>query len=89
MRMTLTSLLATPLTLGWILCAVAQESPTPAPAAPPAEVQQLVDLLRKPAVQEWLAKGAPAAAPQSVEVEGAAREEIKDAETNLARDFRR
>ena len=89
MRITLMSWLATPLTLGWILCAVAQESPTPAPAAPPAEVQQLVDLLRKPSVQEWLAKGAPAAMPQSVAVEGAAREEIKDAETNLARDFRR
>ncbi len=63
-----------------------------APATPP-EVQQLVDLLRKPAVQEWLAKGAPAAgtdaaAPSPAPTESLAAE-VKAEEANLARDFRR
>jgi small-conductance mechanosensitive channel len=62
------------------------------PATPP-EVQQLVELLRKPAVQEWLAKGAPAAgmdtaAPGPAPAESLAVE-LKAGEANLARDFRR
>ena len=58
---------------------VAPRQQAPAPAAPPAEVQQLVDLLRKPEVQAWLAKGAPAAAPQAARSRRAPREEIRAA----------
>jgi hypothetical protein len=47
--------------------AIAQSS-VPAPAGPPPEVQQLVDLLRKPEVQAWLERGAPAATAAPVRV---------------------
>ena len=63
------------------------------PPATPPEVQQLVDLLRKPAVQEWLAKGAPAAETDAAATGPAPTEslaaEVKAEEANLARDFRR
>ena len=56
----------------------------PTAASPPPEVQQLVDILRKPEVQAWLEKGAPPpAAPKPVP---AARPD--SAGRNLARDFR-
>jgi moderate conductance mechanosensitive channel len=54
-----------------------------APAAPPREVQQLVDLLRKPEVQDWLEHSAPTAATvadQAGPTDSPGR--------NLARDFR-
>jgi moderate conductance mechanosensitive channel len=69
--------------LGWIAAASAQTPPAPAAAAPP-EAQQLVDLLRKPEVQKWLAQGAPAAQPVPPPVQ-----ELEDAGHNVARDFRR
>ena len=48
-----------------------------------------MDLLRKPAVQEWLARGAPAAAAPSAASQDTVGGEIKQEETNLAREFRR
>ena len=73
-----------------VVCAVpASAQQAAAPAQSPAEVQQLVDLLRKPAVQEWLARGAPAAAASSAASQDTVGGEIKQEETNLAREFRR
>jgi small-conductance mechanosensitive channel len=57
----------------------AQES-APVPSTPPPEVQQLVELLRKPEVQAWLEQN-PAPAPPSPAT-------VEDAGRNLARDFR-
>jgi small-conductance mechanosensitive channel len=73
--------------LGWTFGAAAQE-PAP-PASPPAEVHQLIELLQKPTVQEWLDKGAPAAAPESAPPPETLGQEIRAVELNLARDFRR
>ena len=91
MRNAILSMLAAVLATAWVPSVAAQQAPAPAQA--PAEVQQLVDLLRKPAVQEWLAKGAPsagadAAAPSPAPTESLA-DELKAEEANLARDFRR
>jgi small-conductance mechanosensitive channel len=61
------------------LTARAQEA-APASAAPP-EVQQLVDILRKPDVQAWLVQGG---APPAT----AAPESGEDVRTNIAREFR-
>ena len=58
MRNSMLSFMAALLAPAWVHSVSAQETATPTQA--PAEVQQLVELLRKPAVQEWLAKGAPA-----------------------------
>ena len=55
----------------------------PAAALPPPEMQQLVDILRKPEVQAWLEKGAPTAAPNPAPTASA-----DSAGGNLARDFR-
>ena len=55
----------------------------PAAALPPPEVQQLVDILRKPEVQAWLEKGAPTAAPNPAPTASA-----DSNGRNLARDFR-
>jgi hypothetical protein len=59
------------------------QATAPAPAGPPPEVQQLVDLLRKPEVQAWLEQGAPAAAATPVPVGN-----TDDPGRNLTRDFR-
>ena len=61
-------------------CAATAQDAAPAP--PPADVQQLVELLRKPEVQAWLEHGvAPAT---EIVIDGPAPE----AQRNLARDFR-
>ena len=79
------------LALLWAVCVVpASAQQVAAPAQPPAEVQQLVDLLRKPAVQDWLVQGAPAAAAApSAASQDTVGGQIKQEETNLAREFRR
>src|SRR5262245_50217201 len=86
MRIKLTTWLAAMLVLACVPGVMAQDAPASAPAEPPAEVRELVDLLRKPAVQDWLTKGAPAA-PASPTTEAVS--DIKEAGSNLARDFRR
>jgi moderate conductance mechanosensitive channel len=87
MHIKLTAWLAALLLSASMAGARAQETPAPAPAEPPAEVRELIDLLRKPAVQDWLAKGAPAGSPVAATTEAVA--DIKEAGSNLARDFRR
>ncbi len=61
----------------------AAQTAAPSAATPPPEIQQLVDLLRKPEVQAWLNQGQPAqaepAAPIAVE---------EDRGENVARAFR-
>ena len=59
------------------------QATAPAPAGPPPEVQQLVDLLRKPEVQAWLEQSAPTAAATPVPVGN-----TDDTGRNLTRDFR-
>ncbi|MFL5335681.1 MAG: hypothetical protein ACJ8H8_21495, partial [Geminicoccaceae bacterium] len=87
MRIKLTAWIATLLISACLAGAKAQETPAPPPAEPPAEVRELVDLLRKPAVQDWLMKGAPAAPAPGATTEAVA--DLKEASSNLARDFRR
>src|SRR4051794_41980618 len=70
MHIKLTAWLAALLLSASMADARAQETPAPAPAEPPAEVRELIDMLRKPAVQDWLAKGAPAGSPVSAAAEG-------------------
>ena len=89
MRIKLTTWVAALLILACQPLAAAQETPPPAPAEPPTEVRELVDLLRKPAVQDWLAKGAPAAPADPASTATEAVSDIKEASSNLARDFRR
>ena len=86
MRNSMLSFMAALLAPAWVHSVSAQETATPTQA--PAEVQQLVELLRKPAVQEWLAKGAPALAPQAAVTPESVGDEAQTVETNLARDFR-
>ena len=68
-------------------------------AETPADVQQLIELLRKPSVQEWLAKEAPATGAEGAAATAATpatpappetlAQKAKTEEANLARDFRR
>ena len=62
--------------------ASAQE-PAPAPVAPPPEVRQLVDILRKPEMQAWLGQSTPPAAPGPTVVD-----DVEGTGKNLARAFR-
>ena len=46
------------LSLGLLALPIASDAQDAAPAPPPADVQRLVELLRKPEVQAWLEHGA-------------------------------
>ncbi len=59
------------------------------PPSPPTEVHQLIELLQKPTVQEWLAKGAPAAVPPGAAAPETLDQEVRGEEMNVARELRR
>ena len=86
MRNSMLSFMAALLASAWVHSVSAQEAATPAQA--PAEVQQLVELLRKPEVQEWLSQGRAGAGSASRGDPESVGDEARAVETNFARDFR-
>ena len=87
MRNSTLSFMAALLASAWVHSVSRRKRPTPAPARP-AEVQQLVDLLRKPGRPGVAGQGRAGPAPQAAATRESAGDEVQAVETNLARDFR-